>query len=115
MENIETLYESKLKTFKAYHKLNPEVWERFERNANAMVDRGRKHYSHDTIIAVIRFERDLQTTGCIFKIANESKAFYGRMWMMKYGEKLPRFFHLRQMMGESNRAFKRYYQEVPGD
>lgn len=108
---MENLYRKKLEAWKAFHAHNPRVWTEFRDMAQSMVDRGRKHYSHDTIISVIRFNRDLQTTGSEYKIANEFKAFYGRLWMSKYGKKNPRFFHLRQMRGESDEEFSRYYQE----
>jgi hypothetical protein len=73
-----------------------------------LASRGYKHYSHDTLISVIRFQHDVRTDGHPFKIANELKAFYGRKWMQTHADRYPGFFSLRQIQGEPDRVFARY-------
>lgn len=88
--------------FQAYDKRNPMVWERFCAHVKSLLIRGCRHYSHDTIISVIRFERDVEIgpNEKPFKIPNEFKAFYGRKWMNEYGRYQPGFFRFCRMTGE---------------
>ena len=106
---MKSLYERKLKTFQAFHAANPQVWERFSAMANQLQSKRYRHYSHDTLISVIRFQYDIKTTGKPFKIPNEMKAFYGRMYVDR--NKCPGFFHFKQMRGEPNEQFQRYMPE----
>jgi len=99
-------YDSRVLAFKAFHKANPHVWERFVEMADRLRDRGYPRYSHDTIISVIRFQHDIRTTGKPFKIANEMKAFYGR-WYIDL-RKCPGFFSLCRMQGEPEYKFLTY-------
>lgn len=99
-------YDSRLKAFKAFHAGNPQVWHRFRTMADQLRSRGWSHYSHDTLISVIRFQSDVQTNGEPFKIANEMKAFYGRWYIVL--RNCPGFFTLRQMEGEPDHEFEQY-------
>lgn len=103
-------YQRREAAFTAFHQANPHVWARFEELANGIAVK-RNHYSHDTIISVIRFEGDLQTTGNPFKIANEAKAFYGRWWMHKHGARKPKFFRLKRMQGEPPYGWEQKYHQ----
>ena len=92
--------------FQAFHKANPQVWERFYEMAEQLRAKKYRHYSHDTLISVIRFQYDIKTNAKPFKIPNEMKAFYGRMYVNKM--KCPGFFTFCQMRGEPDADFQRY-------
>jgi hypothetical protein len=80
---------------RAWHKFNcenPKVWEEIVRYADTM-RRKRKHYSIETIFHVIRYHRDIQTRGDIFKINNNHKAYYSRLYTCL--RKCPDFFNVR--------------------
>jgi len=102
-------YFKKLKAFEAFHKANPQVWKRFSTMADELRAKNYRHYSHDTLISVIRFHYDIQTTGEAFKIPNEMKAFYGRMYILK--NNCPGFFTFCRMRGEPENLFLRYKKE----
>jgi hypothetical protein len=99
-------YHSRIRAFKRFHRENPYVWHRFKEMADKLRAQGRRHYSHDTLISVIRFQHDVTTNGNPFKIANEHKAFYGR-WYVKQ-RKCPGFFSFNQMEGEPDEVFAQY-------
>lgn len=101
-----SLYEKNLKAFQAFHKANPQVWERFSVMADKLRAKKYRHYSHDTLISVIRFQFDIKTDGKPFKIPNEMKAFYGRMYVEK--NNCPGFFSFNHMRGEPWEQFQRY-------
>lgn len=106
---MENPYQQKLKTFRAFHKANPQVWERFASMADELRAKKYRHYSHDTLISVIRFHFDIKTTGKPFKIPNEMKAFYGRMYVEH--NNCPGFFSFCRMRGEPYEQFLRYKPE----
>jgi hypothetical protein len=93
-----TLYYTKLRAFEEFHEANPQVWERFAAMADELRSKGYRHYSHDTLISVIRFQHDIKTNGVPFKIANEQKAFYGRMYVKE--RECIGFFSFNRMRGE---------------
>ena len=68
-----------LTRFKTFHDDNPEVYKEFRRLAYPMKSRGRKKYSCDAIIHVLRWNCDLKTTGGDFKINNNIRSLYGRL------------------------------------
>tara|TARA_R100000005_G_C4965397_1_gene180410 strand:+ start:693 stop:1025 length:333 start_codon:yes stop_codon:yes gene_type:complete len=72
-----------LSNFRKFHKNNPQVFDMVLKYAYKQKDRGRKHYSIEIIMNVIRYHVDLDTVGDPFKINNNYKAYYSRM-AMKY-------------------------------
>lgn len=73
--------QSLLKKFKEFHTENPFVFEKFKEYAQKIRKSGHSKYSAWTIINVIRWEKDLSTTGGVFKINNDFIALYARLLM----------------------------------
>lgn len=68
-----------LEDFKKFHTENPQVYEEFCRLSHMMKNTGRKKYSVDAIIHVVRWNLAIQTTGKTFKINNNIRSIYGRL------------------------------------
>jgi hypothetical protein len=83
----------------AWHKLNPQVWEKFREYTLEAVSSGRAHYSHWAIINRIRWNREIETRGGEFKISNDYICFYARLFHAKHPEH-GGFFHLKQLKEE---------------
>ena len=71
--------ERTIEDFKRFHNQNPDIYSKFRRLAYTMKASGRKKYSVDAIIHIIRWNRDITTNGKPFKIPNSIRALYGRM------------------------------------
>ena len=83
-----------LERFKKFHFENPNVYEEFKKIAVQMRETGRKKYSAETIINVIRWHRDVATTGDVFEINNDFKSIYVRLLIHNHDE-FRGFFELR--------------------
>jgi len=83
----------------AWHRLNPQVWEKFREYTLEAVSSGRTHYSHWAIINRIRWNREIETRGGEFKISNDYICFYARLFHAKHPEH-EGFFHLKQLKEE---------------
>jgi hypothetical protein len=83
----------------AWHKLNPQVWEKFREYTLEAVNSGRRHYSHWAIINRIRWNREIETKGGEFKISNDYICFYARLFHAKYPEHGD-FFRLKMLKEE---------------
>lgn len=81
--------------FAAWLQVNMPVWESFERHANAIYERGRRHYSARTIGEVMRHETALADAACIdFKLNNNRFPELARLYLALYPER-EGFFELR--------------------
>tara|TARA_R110002074_G_scaffold265342_4_gene437566 strand:- start:326 stop:691 length:366 start_codon:yes stop_codon:yes gene_type:complete len=69
-----------LTNFKTYHRNNPNVFAKIAEYADR-ARQTRKKYSIEIIINVVRFWTDLNGVGDPFKINNNYKAYYARMYM----------------------------------
>jgi hypothetical protein len=69
--------------FWRFHGRNPHVYELFNRFAMDLVDRGYKRLSANRIMERIRWETMVETTDPRFKINNNHRPYYARMWMKK--------------------------------
>jgi len=100
-----------LANFKRFHEDNPRVFHQVVRYADQQREI-RKHYSIEIIINVIRFWTDLDSVGEPFKINNNYKPYYSRMYM-QYRE-CKGFFELRGSLADDydfSDAIN-YYKEV---
>lgn len=88
-----------LQRFAAYHAENPDVYAEFKTFAARIKATGRKKYSGWVIIQAIRWSRDVQTTGDVFKVNNDFIALYGRL-LMVHDPAYRTFLELRQMKRE---------------
>ena len=103
-----------LANFKRFHENNPRVFHQVVRYADQQ-RQTRKHYSIEIIINVIRFWTDLDSVGEPFKINNNYKPYYARMYM-QYRE-CKGFFELRDSLADDfdfSDAIN-YYKEMTGD
>jgi hypothetical protein len=91
-----------LKRFKEFHQENPHIFKEFKQLAYKMKKAGRKKYSAQAIIYVIRFNQDLKTTGDVFKINNDFTSIYARLLMYR-DLSMENFFEIRK---ENNNGIK---------
>lgn len=80
---------------------NWHVWQRFEREANAVHDSGRSHYSARTLVEFIRHETTIRENNSSFKINNSYVPDMGRLYGMLHAGR-EGFFECR-VMGEGAR------------
>ena len=83
-----------IEDFKKFHTENPQVYIEFRRLSHAMKNTGRKKYSVDAIIHVVRWNLNIQTTGKTFKINNNIRSIYGRL-LAYYEPEFLDFFEFR--------------------
>ena len=65
-------------------KKNPEVYEMFKRFTFQAINRGHKNLSSEMIVNRIRWETDVMTTDKDYKINNDYKPFYSRLFMAEH-------------------------------
>jgi len=86
--------ENVLRRFRLFHAKNPGVYEKFKELAFTMKKRGRKKYSSEIIVNIIRWHVDLETKGEMFRINNDYTPLYSRLLIMDFPE-FDGFFELR--------------------
>ena len=97
MENKQIDREIKPNDFSNFHKNNLKVFALIVRYADESAKK-RNRYSIEDILSIIRWHRDEDTVGDIFKLNNNYKAYYGRMYM-QYRNK-PKFFETRNSLAD---------------
>ncbi len=70
--------------FTKFHQLNPSVWILFSQYAHQMIASGREHYSANAIFERVRWHVDIETRGDPFKLNNNFRAHYARLFMDVY-------------------------------
>lgn len=98
--------ETTLNAFKAYHQKRPDIYKAFIQKTFQMFRTGRKHYSHWTIMNVIRWHFDLENSETTFKVNNNFFACYARLAIFHHPE-LADFFQLRKVSGVQNPHFEK--------
>lgn len=71
------------KKFPKYHNENPHIYEAFKKYTFEAIDRGRLYFSSEAVINRIRWD-SLISGNDKYKINNNYKAFYSRMFMNEY-------------------------------
>lgn len=74
---------------------NLNVWHAFNREANKVWDRGRRHYSARTIIEYLRHETGLTDNGSEFKINGNNVSDLARLYALMYPDRAG-FFEFRR-------------------
>ena len=98
--------DSRKKEWWAWHRMNPEVWKKFEEYTLEAIHSGnRRHYSHWAIVNRIRWNREIETQGGEFKIPNDYIAFYARLFHVKHPE-YDGFFRTKKLKEEKEMAFE---------
>lgn len=76
---------------------HPEVFERFEREALRVIERGFEHYSAYTLIEVLRHHSNLEADPTkTYKINSHIIPTLARDFMDAHSEAPPKFFELRR-------------------
>jgi len=83
--------------FSKFHRNNLNVFHLIVQYADESAKK-RNRYSIEDILSIIRWHRDEDTVGDIFKLNNNYKAYYGRMYM-QYRQK-PDFFETRHSLAD---------------
>lgn len=83
--------------FSKFHRNNLKVFHLIVQYADESAKK-RNRYSIEDILSIIRWHRDEDTVGDIFKLNNNYKAYYGRMYM-QYRNK-PDFFETRNSLAD---------------
>ena len=95
------MYESKkqpsIVPFAKFHRNNMIVFHLIVHYADESLKK-RNRYSIEDILSIIRWHRDEDTVGDIFKLNNNYKAYYGRMYMQY--RKQPNFFETRGSLAD---------------
>lgn len=79
-----------------FHKDNPRVYELFDQFTKYAIERGRTNFSVSVIIERIRWETTIVTAGDDFKINNNFRAYYARLWM-RNNPQYDGFFRTREI------------------
>lgn len=70
--------------FEYYDEENPQIYEFFKKYSLTAIQRGHKNLSAEFIFNVIRWETPIKANGEDFKINNNAKPFYSRLFMQEY-------------------------------
>jgi len=79
-----------------FHKANPQVYELFKRFTFEALRSGRKNYSANAIFERIRWHSEIETQGDDFKLNNNHRPYYARLFMHDYPE-YDGFFRTREL------------------
>ena len=66
--------------FEKFHEENPKVYRLFKRFAFAAINTGHEHLSSEMVINRIRWETSVETRDEEYKINNNHKPFYARLF-----------------------------------
>jgi len=77
--------------FPQYHTDNPHIYEAFKKYAFEAINSGRKHFSSEAIINRIRWDSMIRGAG-EYKINNNYKSFYSRMFANEFPDYRDFFF-----------------------
>jgi len=99
--------------FLEFHRANPWVYAKVCGFCDQLWDAGWRHYSMRTVIAVVRFDRDLKTEGSTVTVAggevisvklnDQHSAYYARL-VAYHNRRLRSFFEYRCVEGEQKEA-----------
>jgi hypothetical protein len=94
-EQFEMFDSESVAKWKVFHRENPAVYDLFKRFTFEVIRAGFDHYSTEAIINQIRWHTSVVTTDWDFKINNDYKPFYSRLFMLDHPE-YDEFFRLRR-------------------
>ena len=80
--------------FRKFHRENPTIYKLFKQFTFQAINRGHKKLSSEMIINRIRWETSIMTSDKDYKINNNYKPFYSRLFMRDHPE-LKEFFYRR--------------------
>jgi hypothetical protein len=80
--------------FQIYHRENPQIYEYFKKFTFQAINKGFKHWSAEAVFNICRWETGVSGND-EFKINNNYKAWYSRLFMNDFPEHKG-FFQLRE-------------------
>lgn len=94
------------KQFQQYHEKNPQIYYWFKIFTLKAIYKGHKALSAEFIFNVIRWETDVTAINDKYKINNDAKPYYARLFMKDYPQ-YDGFFRTRERHNE----FKLYHND----
>lgn len=82
-------------TFEQYHNDNPQIYEYFKSFSLMAIRKGHKRLSAEFIFNIIRWETRISAKDGDFKINNDMKPFYSRMFLKEFPQ-YKDFFEVRR-------------------
>ena len=82
-------------TFEQYHTDNPQIYSIFKRFALEAIGKGHKRLSAEMIYNRIRWETPISAKDGNFKLNNDMKPFYSRMFLKEFPQ-YKDFFEVRR-------------------
>ncbi|MGH8032716.1 MAG: hypothetical protein ACREO8_10220 [Luteimonas sp.] len=95
--------ENFLPGFAAWLTENLHVWRAFEKEADRVWDKGRRHYSARTIIEFLRHETSLTDTDASLKLNGNAVPDMARLYRLRYPARAD-LFETRRMPGSRRAA-----------
>ncbi len=99
-----------LDRFKKFHAENPQVFREIKKLAFQMKSTGRKKYSIEVIINVLRWHTDLKTTGDVFELNNDFKSIYARL-LVFHNPEMKDFFEFRVLRSKGLKSEEQLRRE----
>jgi len=88
-----------INSFLIFESQNPDIYRYFVRFTFEVIKTGRTNYSVNAIFERIRWHTEIETRGSDFKLNNNYRAYYARMFMHEYPT-FSGFFNTRTMKDE---------------
>jgi hypothetical protein len=85
--------------FETFHRDNPSVYDMFQRFALQARRSGRAHFGVAAVWERLRWETQIATVNDEFKLNNNHRAYYARMYMRDFPDAAG-FFRTRAVRGE---------------
>ena len=86
-------------SFRQFHADNPNVYQLLKRFAKEAIKAGYRHYSMYALFERVRWHMMIDTNGDSFKVNNNHRPYYARMFHRDHPE-FDGFFHTRTVNGE---------------
>ena len=112
MNSVDKSSKDLVTEWKHFHVKNPEVYELFKRFAFEAINKGHLRLSSEMIINRIRWETSVVTSDKDYKINNDYKPFYARLFMEEHPQ-YKNFFNTRGSHAD-NLDWKEYVVQTAG-
>lgn len=97
--------------FFSYHVANPQVYRYVDQFTKQAISRGYRRFAIATVWERIRWEVAMVTRDENFKLPNNHRAYYARMWMKK-NPQYPGFFRVAMLRSRTNAQVDRFGREI---
>ena len=93
-----------------FHYDNPLIYQLFKKYTLERIKLGFEKYSAEAILNRVRWDNDVQTSGADYKIPNEMKPFYSRLFTNKKSKHSEFFVQKKSVCDEIN--FDNIYEKL---